>query len=110
MTDSTADVAALKATVRAQSIEIRDLKSALAEATKSNADSVTALGEKLEALTLAMQPLLLAGPRLEQLLLEAEQQKGMERLGKAVAGTGFLALLGSAVLGIYHYFAKGGLH
>lgn len=101
------EVAALKATVKAQAIEIRDLKLALSSSSQAQAQALNNLDEKFDALTLQLQPLLIAGPKLQQLLDAAERRQGMEQLGKVVAGTGFFSLLGAAVLGVYHYFAKG---
>jgi hypothetical protein len=102
-------VAELKATVKAQAIEIRDLKNALATSSATHADAVGDVAAKLEKLTLDLQPLLIAGPKLQQLLDEAERQKGMAQLGKVVAGTGFLGTLGAAAMGAYHFFARGGI-
>jgi hypothetical protein len=102
------EVAALKATIKAQGIEIRDLKAAHAQALKVNADAMGDLSEKLEALTLQMQPLLLATPKLTALLDEAERQKGMAQLGKLLVGGGAFTFIGAAALGIYNYFIGGG--
>ena len=102
------EVASLKATVKAQSIEIRDLKKAHASAIAAHAAAMVDLADKLEALTLQMQPLLIAGPKLTKLLDEAERQRGMAQLGKVVAGGGFFSLIGAAAMGAYNYFARGG--
>jgi hypothetical protein len=101
-------VAALEATVKAQAIEIRDLKSALASSTAAHAEAVSEVSAKLEKLTLDLQPLLLATPKLTQLLDEAERQKGMAQLGKVLVGGGFFSLVGAAAMGVYNYFARGG--
>lgn len=102
------DVAALKATIRAQGIEIRDLKNALASASNSQSQALGDLDRKFDTLTLELQPLLLAGPKLQQLLDEAERQKGMAQLGKALVGGSFFTFIGAAATGIYHYFLGGG--
>jgi hypothetical protein len=103
-----ADVAALKATIRAQGIEIRDLKSALATASNNQTQAVGEVVDKLDTLTMQLQPLLLAGPKLQQLLDEAERQKGMAQLGKVLAGGSAFTILGAAATGIYNYFVGGG--
>lgn len=103
------DVAGLKATVKAQAIEIRDLKAALASTTAAHAQAVSGVSDKLEQLTLDLQPLLLAAPQLSQLLIEAERQKGMAQLGKMLVGGGVFSLIGAAAMGAYHYFARGGI-
>ncbi len=102
------DVAALKATVKAQSIEIRDLKKAHAAALAVQAEGIAELSDKLEALTMQLQPLLIAAPKLTTLLDEAERQRGMAQLGKTLVGGGFFGLVGAAALGAYHFFARGG--
>lgn len=99
------DVAALKATIKAQAIEIRDLKQALADAAKG----IGALDAKLDQMALQMQPLLLAAPELKELLDEAKRAKGMAELGKLLAGGGVFGAIGAAATGIYHYFI-GGAH
>lgn len=101
-------VAALEATVKAQAIEIRDLKSALASSTAAHAEAVAQLSSGLQKLTLDLQPLMIAAPQLTQLLAEAERQKGMAQLGKVLAGGGFFTLVGAAAMGVYNYFARGG--
>lgn len=102
------DVAALKATIKAQGIEIRDLKAALSAASSNHARAIGDLDGKLDEMILKMQPLVLAGPKLQQLLDEAERQKGMAQLGKVLAGGGVFTVIGAAATGIYHYFVGGG--
>lgn len=102
------DVAALKATIRAQGIEIRDLKAALASSSSSTSKAIGELDAKLDALVLQMQPLVIAGPALNDLLNEAQRAKGMAQLGKVLAGGGVFTAIGAAATGIYHYFIGAG--
>ena len=101
------EVAALKATIRAQGIEIRDLKTALARASSAQAKALGGLDDKLDTLKLDLQPLLIATPKLIELLNEAERQKGMAQLGKVLAGGGVFTFIGAAAAGIYNYFIGG---
>lgn len=105
--DPTAEIAALKETVRAQSREIRDLKTAHRDMTREQAASIGKLADEIEALSKAMQPLLISGQRLNQLLIEADRQDGMKSAAKLIIGTGFVAMLSAAIAGIYNFFAKG---
>lgn len=102
------DVAALKATIRAQGIEIRDLKAALATASSTHSKAIEDLDAKLDAIILQMQPLVIAGPKLQLLLDEAQRQKGMAQLGKILVGGGAFTFIGAAAAGIYNFFVGGG--
>jgi hypothetical protein len=107
MSDPTAEIAALKETVKAQSREIRDLKTAHRDLTRQQAESISALAKEIEALTLGIQPVLMSAERLNKLLIEADRQDGMKSAAKLIVGTGFVAMIGAAIAGIYNFFAKG---
>jgi uncharacterized coiled-coil protein SlyX len=98
------EVATLQATVQAQAREIRDLKSAVAA---SNA-SIDELAKQVAALTLSVQPMLQSAAKLDRLLTEADRQDGMKTLAGKIVGGSFLASIGAALIGVYHYFAGGG--
>lgn len=104
-----AEVAALKATVQAQAREIRDLKIALNSASEANAEAINALTAKVEAHMNAMQPVLVSSTALIKLLEESQRQKGFVDLGKQLAGWGIFGMLGAAAMGIYQFFAAGGI-
>jgi hypothetical protein len=103
-----AEIASLKATVAAQSREIRDLKNAAKEQTASHAAIAHNLSDKLDALTLQIAPFLKSAERIDALLAEADRQDGMKALAKTLIGGGVLASLGAAIVGIFHYFARVG--
>ncbi len=103
-----AEIADLKATVRAQSREIRDLKSAAKDHATAHAGAVTELGEQIRELTLQIQPFVKSAERIDKLLTEADRQDGMKALAKTLVGGGFLAGVGAAIVGIFNYFAGTG--
>lgn len=104
-----AEVAALKATVQAQAREIRDLKVALNSASEANAEAINALATKIEAHIAAMQPVLVSSTALMALLQESQRQKGFVDLGKQLVGWGIFGMLGAAAVGVYQFFATGGI-
>lgn len=119
MNDPAIEIAALKSTIRAQGIEIRDLKQAMAQASKDHtaalaessrqhSEAMTSLSKKVDDLTLAIQPMLISAARLNLLLQEADRQDGMRKLAKLIGGGTFIALVGSAMAGIFHFFSRGG--
>ena len=99
-----AEIAGLKATVQAQSREIRDLKRVAKELADTHASTVSDLAGKLDTLTLQIQPLILSAEKINDLLTEADRQDGMKALAKTLVGGGFLAAIGAALMGIFHYF------
>lgn len=103
-----AEIAGLKATVRAQSREIRDLKETAKEQIANQTALAEDLGAKVEALTLQLAPFLKSAERIDKLLAEADRQDGMRDLAKTLIGGGFFAGAGAALLGVYHYFVGGG--
>lgn len=104
-----AQIAALNATVEAQAREIRDLKGALNSASESNSHAIEAMTAKLDAHITAMQPVLVSSTALMALLQESQRQKGFVDLGKQLAGWGIFGMLGAAAMGIYQFFAAGGI-
>jgi len=103
-----AEIAGLKATVQAQSREIRDLKRVAKELADTHASTVDELSGKLDALTLQIQPLILSAEKINALLTKADREDGMKSLAKTLIGGGFLAAIGAALMGVFHYFAGAG--
>jgi hypothetical protein len=100
-----AEIAALKATVRAQSREIRDLKVAARDLAQNNAAKIEDLATKIEEMNGQLQPFVLSAQKIDKILTEADRQDGMRSLAKTLIGGGFLAGIGAAIVGIFKYFA-----
>lgn len=98
-------VAALEATVKGLSIEIRDLKKEAHQAASANA----ALSKQITDLTLQMQPMLASHVQLQELITAAQEQRGMGKLAKTLFGGSILGAAAAALFGIYHFFARGGI-
>jgi seryl-tRNA synthetase len=99
-----AEIASLKATVKAQAVEIRDLKKLFGETSKEFNDSLRALTKAQNELMLQVQPMVNSAAKLEKLLTEADRNDGMKSLAKLLIGGGFIAACASALAGIYEYF------
>lgn len=102
-------VAAVESTIGGMAIEIRDLKREVHDSNTANA----ALREQITKLTIEMQPLIASHKQLQELIVQAQQQKGMGKLAKTLFGGGLIAsamgALGAAIAGIYHFFSRGGM-
>lgn len=110
-----AEGASLKATTRAQAVEIRDLKKAvdavvekMDAAAEKNAEALTAMTAAFHSLQLQVTPMLKSAEKLDRLLTEADRQDGMKTLASKLVGGGVIGTVLTALAGIFYYF-KGGM-
>lgn len=93
--------ARLEQKLAAQTRELAELKAAHAEQMKGLAEGMKELSE-------AITPLTLAGPRLLELLEQAERQKGMVQLARYLLGGTVVTTIITAIAGVFHFFSRGG--
>lgn len=103
-TQLVAEVASLKATVRARDLEIRDLKKTITTISSDLTDAMKELAKAQQELTLKVQPMLESAKKLDELLTKADQFDGMQTLASKLVGGGILTAVGAALAGIYGYF------
>lgn len=106
--EQTAEIASLKATVRAQALEIRDLKKMLGTVSTEMTSAIKELTASQAEMALQVQPVVKSAEKLEKLITEADRADGMKSLATMLIGGGFFASAGAALLGLFQYFSKGG--
>lgn len=75
-------------------------------------DEIAGLRRELAALNLSMQPLIASHAQLQELIVAAQEQRGMGKLARQIFGGSVIATIlaaAAAVLsGIWQFFAHGG--
>jgi TolA-binding protein len=96
--------AALTGLKEAHGIELRDLKQEIDDLH----EEVRNLNKALATSQIEMAPLLAASARFVQLVAEADEARGRDKLIGKLASGGILTAIGAAIYGIFEFFAKGG--
>lgn len=91
-------LARLEQSQEGQDREIRDLKTA-----------IDRLGKKIDTANGLMTQLVRMEPDLTKLIDDEKERRGAMKLGRWAVGGSFLAVLGSAIAGVWQFFAKGPL-